>query len=219
MPRPVTDPALVARAVELVQGGESVDDAAREVGISPSTVERGLRRARAAAPVAPLAPAPLPAVPPPTAPAPRRRAAAKPKAPTPRAPASEPVAPPPGVAAGFSPAPATPPIDVDGDPLDIARAMLAANMAQVANLAIDSPRLNPARAEGRALLKLVAALEEARGKVETPEEAERRRRREDAETRKRIERYLLEYEADAAQPREGAPFGVCLHCGAPRAAS
>jgi hypothetical protein len=53
----------------------------------------------------------------------------------------------------------------------------------------------------------VAALEAARAGVETPEQAEARRRREDGETRLEVERYVARLE-DEANAR-----GVCVHCG------
>lgn len=196
MARPATDPAKVAHGLTLVQGGESAEEAARIAGISLSVLKRAQRAERAAPPPATVTTrrrAPKPA---PTPVAVKRDTAATPA--RSHAPAPDP--------AEAVPTP-LPPIDTDGDPLDIARAMLAANMAQVATLKADSPRLNPARAEGRALLKLVAALETERGALPTPEEVERRRRREDAETLKEIEQYVRQAERDAAAK------GVCVHCG------
>lgn len=103
-----------------------------------------------------------------------------------------------------------PPIDAAEDPLVIARAMLDRLGRDMASLRADSPRLNPARAQSRQFLKLISELEKARAKVETPEQAAERKRREDAETRRAIEQYVVQYE------REAAAAGVCLHCGAPR---
>jgi hypothetical protein len=98
-------------------------------------------------------------------------------------------------------------IDADGDPLDVMRALLANTTKAISTLPLDSPRLGPARAEARAITKAIAGLERERAGKQTPEELERRRRREDGETRQRIERYVLEYE------REAEARGVCVHCG------
>lgn len=114
------------------------------------------------------------------------------------------------------PTPAGVPIDASGDPLAIARALLGSVTAAIAAMPADSIRLNPARGEARALAKLVAGLERERAAEESPEEQSRRLRREDGDVRRRIERYVSDYEAEAARPRDGAPFGVCVHCGAPR---
>ena len=99
-----------------------------------------------------------------------------------------------------------PQIDAEGDPLAIMRALLASATHTIANLLPDSPRLNPARAEARALAKGIAALERERAAIETPEELERRRRREDGETRREIEQYVVQAE------REASAAGVCLWC-------
>lgn len=109
-------------------------------------------------------------------------------------------------------------INPEGTPLEVMRSLLASITDTIARLPPDSPRLNPARAEARALTKAIAALEKEQAAKETPEEAERRRRREDAETRIEIERYVAQAEAEAARARDGAPHGVCVTCGAPRAA-
>jgi hypothetical protein len=103
----------------------------------------------------------------------------------------------------------TTPIDASGDPITIARELLAETTVRLAELSADSPRLNGARSEARALTKLISALERERAAgVESPEELERRRRVEDGETRAEIERYVLQAE------REAAARGVCVHCGA-----
>jgi len=94
-----------------------------------------------------------------------------------------------------------------GDPLELARDLLRRTRAAVRLLPADSPRINPARAEERGLIKLIATLEDRRGAQETPEEVAARRRREDAETRTRMLRYVEEYEAEAREK------GVCVHCG------
>lgn len=99
------------------------------------------------------------------------------------------------------------PIDDAADPIEIVRDMLAQTRRTIRRLPADSPRLNPARAEVRGLIKTLAQLEAARGAQETDEEVVRRRRIADAETRLRIERYVREYE------REARAKGVCLHCG------
>jgi hypothetical protein len=97
-----------------------------------------------------------------------------------------------------------------GDPpLDNARKLLEQNMGAVSKLAADSPRFNPAHANMRAWIKLVAEMERELTGDETPEEAAARKRREDTATREMIERYVSEYEADAADE------GVCLWCEKP----
>lgn len=103
-----------------------------------------------------------------------------------------------------------PEIDPDASALDTARILLEHMKETIRRLPKDSPRLNPAHANVRAYLKLVAALEREQAGDETPEQAAERKRREDGETRRAIERYVLEYEAQAQRD------GVCLHCGAPR---
>ena len=62
-------------------------------------------------------------------------------------------------------------------------------------------------AVARPITKAIAGLERERAAKETPEQLERRLRREDAETRKRIEMYVEQYEAEAAEA------GKCLWCG------
>ncbi len=98
-------------------------------------------------------------------------------------------------------------INADGDPLAIMRQLLASATDTIASLESDSPRLNPARGEARALTKAIAAIERERAAKESPEEAARRLRREDGETRARIEAYVVQYEEEAAER------GVCVHCG------
>lgn len=98
------------------------------------------------------------------------------------------------------------PIDPDEDPLVIARKLLARNTRSIERLPADSPRLNPARAESRALLKLISALERERAREETPEQAAERKRRDDGDTRKEIEQYVSQAE------RKAIAEGVCLWC-------
>lgn len=162
------DSALLARAVEMVRGGASFEEAAVFAGCSVHTVRREMRRAGDPLMAQPRPPAPDDA---------------------------------------GDDLPTMAPIDPSADPLDIMRALLASATDTIAKLRADSPRLNPARAEARALTKAIAALEKERSGAETPEELERRRRREDAETRSEIEQYVLRAE------REAAAKGVCVHCG------
>jgi hypothetical protein len=203
MARPATDPARVAQALALVATGETPAYAAEQTGVSHSVIKRALRAVALAPPPAKVhrkgggkAPREAAAPTPSPAQAPGRVL-------PPAAPRQQAAAPPPPTAPG---------IDAQGDPLAIMRELLASATAALAGLPPDSPRLNPARAEARALTKAIAALEKERASVETPEEVVRRRRREDGETRQRIERYVLEHEEEAAAK------GVCVHCGAPRAA-
>jgi hypothetical protein len=102
-----------------------------------------------------------------------------------------------------------PELDVKGDALSIARQLLDHASKTMAALRSDSPRLNPARVEARSLVKLIEHMEREKAAVETPEEAERRLRREDGETWKRIIRYVTAYEARARAD------GTCVHCGSP----
>lgn len=108
-------------------------------------------------------------------------------------------------------------IDPNADPLTIARGLLQKHVLDMAELEADSPRLNQAKGEARQLTKLIQALEASAAKEESPEEAERRLRREDGETRREMEVYVLQAETEATRPREGAPHGVCVTCGAPLA--
>lgn len=107
---------------------------------------------------------------------------------------------------------ALPDIDFDGPAVDIARQLLDHTTKTIAKLTADSPRLNPARAEARALVKLINSLEREQAARETPEEEARRLRREDRETERRILQYVEQHEK-AAKPTAEAPFGRCVHCG------
>ncbi len=100
-------------------------------------------------------------------------------------------------------------LDPDASPLETARKLSDHMAATIQKLPADSPRLNPAHANVRAYLKLVAALEKEEAGEETEEQKLERKRREDRETRTQIERYVLEYEAEAARE------GVCLWCRTP----
>lgn len=97
--------------------------------------------------------------------------------------------------------------DEDASSLDIARALFDQQRKIISKLKKDSPRMNPAHQNARAYLALISRLEREQAGKETPEQALERKRREDGETRKAIERYVLEYEAQAERD------GVCLHCG------
>ncbi len=101
-----------------------------------------------------------------------------------------------------------PAIDCSAPPLEVARALLQQATGAIAKLKVDSPRLNPTRTLALNLTKFVDALEarEAAGK-ETAEELEQRRRREDGETRREIEVYVQQAEAEAHAR------GVCITCG------
>ena len=111
------------------------------------------------------------------------------------------------------PAPApTPPvnalsIDVEGTPLELARSLIARASADLGAMAADSPRRNPAIAQLRGLTRMLADLERASAAKETPEEVERRRRREDGETLK-----MILWSVERAE-KEAAKRGVCIHCG------
>jgi hypothetical protein len=157
-----------------------------------------------------VAPAPAPTVPPKRPPpgSPRK----PPPAPTPApAPTVPPKMPPPAL----PPVVGTTPIDAEGTPLEIARSLLESLVDSIMTLEADSPRLNQARAEARQNVKLIALLEREAASKETPEDVERRRRREDGETRREIEQYVAQAE------REAEEQGLCVHCGQaipPRAA-
>lgn len=102
-----------------------------------------------------------------------------------------------------------PELDENATPLETARALLEHTKRSIARLPKDSPRFNPAHANARAYVKLIATLEREEAGDETPEQAEERKRQEDGLTRKMIERYVVEYEAAAARE------GVCLWCKKP----
>jgi hypothetical protein len=108
-------------------------------------------------------------------------------------------------------------VDAEGTPLEVARQLLAKATNALHKLDADSPRRNPAATECRNLAKMIAALEKQAGEKETPESIERRRRQADHETRREILQYVEQAEARAAEPRPGAPHGVCVTCGAARA--
>lgn len=108
-----------------------------------------------------------------------------------------------------------PELDTEGNPLMMARQLYEHTAKTIASLDTRSPRLNPARTEARALLKLINALEKNKQAEETPNEAARRLRREDGETRKRVMQYVERYESTAQEPREDAPHGSCVHCESP----
>jgi hypothetical protein len=107
------------------------------------------------------------------------------------------------------------PIDAEGDPLDVLRALLADATATLAKLPPDSPRLSQTRESCRALVKGIAAIEEKRGAAESPDERVARLRRDDGQTRQEIEQYIAQYEREAMEPKPGAPHGSCIHCSAP----
>ena len=106
-------------------------------------------------------------------------------------------------------------MDAEGTPLEVMRALLADVGRSLLRLDVDSPKRGPLVGRGRELAKAISGLEAEHAKKETPEESTARKRREDNETRKALERYVLQAELEAAQPREGAPFGVCVHCAQP----
>ena len=106
-------------------------------------------------------------------------------------------------------------IDATGTPLEILRSLLANAKSAIAAIPSDSPRLNGARSAALAITKAIAGLERASKEAETPEEVERRRRREDGARRLEVERYVAQAEREAARPRPGAPHGVCVTCGVP----
>lgn len=110
---------------------------------------------------------------------------------------------------------ADPAFDAEADPLVIVRSLLKSNADVLAKLSPDSPRRNPALAESRGLVKLAELLQERRASTETPEQAVVRRRKEDAETRRELERYVSAIEESAKKPTEDAPFGRCIKCSQP----
>lgn len=125
-----------------------------------------------------------------------------------------------------SPPPAAPPpplpllayasgIDADGTPIDIARGMLRAITTTMAGLDRESGPYAKLSAEARQCTKLIAALESAEAGKETPEEADRRRRREDGETVLAVSRYVDQALALSLRPTEMAPHGSCPTCEQP----
>jgi hypothetical protein len=98
-------------------------------------------------------------------------------------------------------------LDADGTPLEVMRGLLASATKAVKTLDPASPRMNQARTEARALAKAIDALESRLAAQETPEDAERRRRAEDGETRKEMTQYVEQAEAEAEAR------GVCVTCG------
>lgn len=198
MSRPPIDPALVGDALALVAGGVSPREAAEQLRaagrpISRATISAAIAKSSSTPTPAPRSP---PSDPSPASPS-RLRAPARDAADDDHDRVGD--------------------IDAAGTPLEVARALLTKATRNLDRLAADSPRRNPAATEARNLTKLVAHLEKQAGEKETPEAVERRRREEDHDTRNAIELYIVQAEARAAAPRPGAPFGVCIHCSAPRA--
>jgi hypothetical protein len=117
----------------------------------------------------------------------------------------KPPTPPPLPAAGD-----LPPFDIEGKtPLEIARAMIARTSIELQNMPADSPRRNPAAGQLRAWTKMLADLEREAVAKESPEEAQRRLRREDKETLK-----MILWSVEKAE-KEAAARGVCIHCQQP----
>lgn len=202
------NPAVLAEALALVADGSTAKEAAETMRLAGKSISwRTIYNAQTDGRAAALASSP-PAASPPAA---QKLVAYRP---SPRAGA------PPSQA---SPAPsdaddeesAAPDINAGGTPLEVMRALLAAATKTIRKLPADSARLGPRLAEARALAKGIEAIESKLAAVETPEEAERRRRAEDGETRKEIERHVLRAEAEAAAPRLGAPHGTCITCSKP----
>ena len=216
MGRPLMDPARLAEALALVAAGSTAKEAAEQMTaagrrISWRTIYNAQTDGRAAA-LAAAAPLPSSG---PTQKLVAYRPAARPMPGPFQASASAP-----GSGAGATAdddEESAGGIDAAGTPLAVMRGLLASASRTIRQLPPDSPRLNPARAEARALAKGIDALESRQAALETPEEAERRRRADDGETRAAILRHVERAEAEAAAPRLGAPHGVCVTCGAPRA--
>jgi|HubBroStandDraft_6_1064221.scaffolds.fasta_scaffold333566_1 hypothetical protein len=107
---------------------------------------------------------------------------------------------------------ATTTIDWTSPPLELARALLRHATETIAKLEPESPRLNPTRTEARNLAGLIARLEQEQAKEATPDEAERQRRRDDGDTRKKIEQYVEQALQRALTPSPAAPHGRCPTC-------
>jgi Homeodomain-like domain len=104
-----------------------------------------------------------------------------------------------------------PKLDPDASPLHNAKALLEHQLQTLEKLHSDSPRMNPAHANARAYIKLIATLEREQAGDESPDQKTERLRLADAETRKMLEGQVLAYETQAERD------GVCLHCDAPLA--
>ena len=112
---------------------------------------------------------------------------------------------------------ARPKIDPKAPPLEQARQLVEEAATSLARLPASSPRVNQTRQALRQAIKMLADLERerAQAKEETPEEAERRRQRDDGETRLEIERYVDQALAVALRPTDEAPNGCCPTCACP----
>ncbi len=194
MGRPRANTALVQQAVELFNKGEHIDDIVRLTKLSARTVYRAVQGGpgTVAQPVPPVS-------------------QAVPEHASTQAPTATPVSPP---AAAFledlaaRPPPVLPvPIDADADPLTIMRALLKHATKTMTELDSNSPRLTQVRADARALATRIQMMEKELASKETPDEVTRRLRKEDGETRRTIERYVL------AAERKAEAAGVCIHCG------
>lgn len=123
-------------------------------------------------------------------------------------------------AENFGPLPAKPApvaaetIDAAGTPIEIARGMLRAITETMAGLPKDSAPYAKLSGEARQVTKLIAALERDAAGEETPEERERRLRREDGETALAISRYVDQALVQALTPSATAPHGRCPTCSA-----
>ena len=129
----------------------------------------------------------------------------------PKPPAATPVLRPPPSPPPGSQGPPRAPIDANGDPLAFARGLRRALADVMAELDPDSGPYVKLSAEARQVNRQIAALEAARAGEETPEEAERRRRREDGEVRREMLQYVEQAE------RQAARLGICPHCEQPLA--
>lgn len=103
-------------------------------------------------------------------------------------------------------------LDPEADLLVYTRLWLAHLDRWIDGLEPTSPRRNPAEALRLKLINTIKGLEKDRAAVETPEQIAERKRRADGSTVTEIERYVVAAEKAAAEPREGAPHGVCIHC-------
>lgn len=101
------------------------------------------------------------------------------------------------------------PIDANGSPIEVLRALLAVTAGALAKLPPKSPRYNQVSTRMLAITNAIRKIEREDAKAESPEEAERRRRRESGATVERFELYVQQYEDEARAK------GVCEKCGQP----
>lgn len=109
--------------------------------------------------------------------------------------------------------PPEPPIDTAASPIAVTRALAEQLARKLAKTPEGSVAYTKLTEQLRAVAKQIASLESENAGKESPEEADRRRRREDGETVKMVNQYVDQALMEALRPTHDAPHGRCVTCG------